>query len=67
MLQLRIFCGFALMLLSWQLFEALRTTEIKMRGGGVIRRDEKPELFWFAVASHLPIIGIFLWVVLFAR
>jgi hypothetical protein len=67
MLPFAIFGGFGLVLLGWQMFESLRTMEIRMRGGAVIRRNEKPKLFWLIIALQLPIMAIFLWLVLFAR
>jgi hypothetical protein len=59
-----IFGLVGLALLGWQLFRALSTMEIEMRGGRVMRRDEQPIQFWLAVAAHLPMLAVCTWIVL---
>ena len=59
-----IFGLIGLAALGWQLFNALCTMEIKMRGGGVIRRDERPTAFWLMVVIHFPMLAICTWLAL---
>jgi hypothetical protein len=59
-----IFGLFGLAALGWQLFNALRAMEIKMRGGGVIRRDDRPIAFWLMIAFNLPMLALCTWLVL---
>ena len=67
MLLFAIFGALGLAASGWQMFEALRAMEFKMRGGAVIRRNEKPKAFWLMAACHIPFMGVCLWLVLFAR
>ena len=62
-----MFGGFGIALIGWQLIEALRTMEIKMRGGGVVRTDERPKVFWLIIASPLPMLAVRTWPALQAR
>jgi hypothetical protein len=49
---------------AWQLFNALLTKEVRMRSGGVVRRDDKPIAFWLLIVFHLPILAGLFWIVL---
>jgi hypothetical protein len=67
-LVMKVFAWFGLLLMCWQLFNALRFQEIRWRGSGrTTRRCEQPALFWLAIAANLPIVGVFLAIVMFAH
>jgi hypothetical protein len=46
-------------LFGWQLFNCLRTMEVRLRGGTTIYRHERPRLFWV-------LVGINCWGIFFA-
>lgn len=59
-----IFGMVGLAALGWQLFEALRKMEIRIRGGEVIRCEDSPITFWLMVALNLPMLAVCTWLVL---
>jgi hypothetical protein len=48
---------FAFVLMSWKLFNSLRTTQIQMGVGVVLSRYESPLMFWFVIALQCLVIG----------
>ena len=64
--QFIIFGWFLLIVTSWQLFEAIRTRQFRMRWGRVVRRDESPGEFWLMVVAHLPLLAVRAWLALFS-
>jgi hypothetical protein len=45
-------------LIAWELFGSLRTLEVRMRGGGVVSRQEKPTLFWVLIAGQCWVLAL---------
>ena len=58
---LPVFLAFVLM--SFRLFNSLRTMEIQMGMGVVLLRYESPSLFWFVIAFQCLVIGALLAIV----
>jgi hypothetical protein len=50
----------ALALMSFKLFNSLRTMQIQMGVGVVLLRYESPVLFWFVIALQCLVIGALL-------
>jgi hypothetical protein len=63
----RILCAISLVAICWQLFQALRFQEFRMRAGLTIYKHESPRLFWLIFVSSFPLMGVLLAIVLFAR
>ena len=48
-----ILAGLALVGLAvWELYRALTTGSIKLKGGALITRTQSPQIFWFNVAFY---------------
>jgi hypothetical protein len=46
----RILAAILLVAICWQLFQALRFHEFRMRGGRTLYKHESPKLFWLTFA-----------------
>jgi hypothetical protein len=52
--------GLAFVLASCKLFNSLRTMEVQMGVGAVLRRDESPFQYWFVILLQCLVIGALL-------
>jgi hypothetical protein len=61
-----IFGWVGLILIGWQMAEAIAKGKMRMRWGWAIRKDENPRRFWSIIVVQLPMLAICTWLAMFA-